>query len=190
LVKAPSEGQLALADIYEGSYVTAGQELFSVVNLDDLVFKAQIDEADISHVKAGMPATISLDSYPNKTYDGAVSQIDSKITTLSDGGSIVICDVSFNNKDFMPILGLNGSTDIEFEKTQNLVAVPIDSVFEELNKSYTFKVLDGQVFKQEVTTGVEGDEYLEITSGVSAGDQVITGVADLKLKNGQRVQIQ
>jgi multidrug efflux pump subunit AcrA (membrane-fusion protein) len=137
-IKTPSNGQLALNDIYEGSYVTAGQKLFSVVNLNDIIFKAEIDEADVAHVSAGMPATITLDSYPGKSYKGNVSRVDSKVITKTDGSTIVTCDITFENKDLAAIIGLNGSADIEFEKTDKLIAVSVDTVFQEAEKSYVF----------------------------------------------------
>jgi len=188
-IKSPADGQLALADIFAGSYVTAGQKLFSITNSKNLVFKAEIDEADISRVKVGMKAKLSLDSYSGKTFDGTVENIDAKVETLQNGSTVVMADISFDGTDILPILGLSGSVDIEFDKVDNLVSVSPDSIFDDLGKKYVFVVLGDMALKKEVQVALEGDEYTGLISGVSAGDLVITGVADLKLNEGQKVQL-
>jgi len=188
-ITAPSEGQLALSDIYQGSAVVTGQELFSITNSKNLIFRAEIDETDISHIKVGMKAKVSLDSYPGKSFDGTVENIDAKVQILQNGSTVVIADVYFNNTDVLPILGLSGSVDIEFDKANSLVSVTPDSIFDDLGKKYVYIVLGNTAFKKEVQVALEGDEFTGLTSGVNEGDLVITGVADLKIKDGQKVQI-
>lgn len=188
-IKSPSDGQLALADIFAGSYVTAGQELFSITNSRNLVFKAEIDEADISRIKVGMKVKLSLDSYSGKTFDGTVDTIDAKVQTLSNGSTVVMADISFDGTDVLPILGLSGSVDIEFDKVDNLVSVSPDSIFDDLGKKYVYVVLGNTVIKKEVQVALEGDEFTGLASGVNEGDLVITDVANLKIKDGQKVQL-
>ena len=186
-IKSPADGQLALADIYPGSYLTAGQKLFSIVHAQNMVFKAEIDEADINHVRAGMRAKISIDGYPGKSFEGEVANIDAKVQTLSNGSTVVMADISFTDHTLLPIVGLSGSADIEFDKSDQLVSVPPSAIFEDAGKKYVYVVLGGALVKKEVEVGFEGDEYAGIVRGISAGDVVVSGVADLNLKEGQRV---
>lgn len=189
MVEAPADGQLALADIYVGSYVTAGQELFSVIDSRSIVFKAEIDEADISHLKAGMGAKVSLDSYPGEVFNGTVASIDAKVAILTSGSAVVYADITFTDSKILPILGLSGSADIEFDKSESVVSVTPDAIFEDAGKKYVFVVVADTLVKKAVEVGFEGDEYVGIVSGVNEGDLVVANVAEIKIKDGQKVSV-
>ncbi len=188
-VKAPADGPLALAGIYQGSYVTVGQELFSIVDKKNMIFKAEIDEADISHLKVGMKTTVNLDSYPGQVFAGEVKNIDAKVELLANGSTAVYADVSFTSDSILPIAGLNGSADIEFDKSDSIVSISPDSVFEDAGKKYVFVVVTDTLVKKEVEIGFEGDDYVGVIKGVNEGDLIVNNFAELKLKNGQRVSV-
>jgi HlyD family secretion protein len=186
---SPTDGKLALANIYVGSYVTAGQELFSVARPQNIVFRAEIDEADISHMKVGMKAKISLDSYPGEAFEGSVANIDAKVEILTSGSAVIYADIAIADSKILPILGLSGSADIEFDKSENVISIVPDAVYEDAGKKYVYIVVADTLVKKAVELGFEGNEYVGILSGVNEGDVVVTGVADLKLKDGQRVSV-
>jgi len=188
-IKSPVDGQLALADIYTGSYVTAGQELFSIVHPQNMVFKAEIDEADISHVKVGMKAKLSLDSYLGESFEGIVVNVDSKVQTLSSGSTVVLADISSKDNKILPVVGLSGSADIEFDKSGSLVSIPPDAIIDDADKKYVYVVVADTLVKRVVEVGFEGDDYIGVVSGVNEGDMVVTNVSDLNLKEGQKVSV-
>jgi RND family efflux transporter MFP subunit len=188
-IKAPADGQLALSDIYTGSYVTSGQELFSIVSLQNIIFKAEIDEADISHMKVGMKAKVSLDSYPGEYFEGEVTNIDAKVRVLPSGSTVVSGDISFKDNKILPILKLSGSADIEIDKSEALVSVTPDSIFDESDKKYVYVVVADTVVKKAVEVGFEGDDYVGLISGVNEGDLVVTEIAGVNLKAGQKVKL-
>ena len=188
-VHAPSSGKLALNDIHTGSLITSGQELFSITNTTNLIFKAQIDEADISHLTLSMPAKVSLDSYPDKVFTGTVQQIDAKVVTLSSGSAVVIADVYFDATDILPIVAMNGSVDIEFAKQENMLSISPDAVVRELDKAFVYTVESAIAKKLEVQVGLEGDDYTSISAGLSEGSVVITSPGEVNLIDGAQVRL-
>lgn len=188
-IKAPTGGNLALNNIYQGSYVTAGQELFSITSSSDLIFKAEIDEADISNVKKGMKVKLNLDSYPGIIFNGLVENIDSKVETLANGSVIIRSDISFDGASIIPILGLGGSADIEFDKSESTISISPDAIIENLGEKYVYVVLADTVYKRKVEVSFEGDEYVGLKSGINEGDLVVLEASGLQLKNGQKVKI-
>ena len=188
-VHAPSSGKLALNDIHTGSLITSGQELFSITNTTNLIFKAQIDEADISHLTLSMPAKVSLDSYPDKVFTGTVQQIDAKVVTLSSGSAVVIADVYFDATDILPIVAMNGSVDIEFAKQENMLSISPDAVVRELDKAFVYTVEGAIAKKLEVQVGLEGDDYTSISAGLSEGSVVITSPGEVNLTDGAKVRL-
>lgn len=189
IVKAPADGLLALANIYKGSYISAGQELFAITGKERLIFKAEIDEADVSHVNAGMKARVSLDSYPGQTFEGEIKSLDSKVITLANGSAAVMADIEFDTSQVMPVVGFSGSADIEIEKSDRVLSLPAEAFFEELNKTYVYVVSDNTVSKREAQKGFEGDEFIGVVSGLTENDLVIADPAGLNLKVGQKVKL-
>ncbi len=188
-VKAPADGFLALANIYNGSYVSVGQELFAVTGKEKLIFKAEIDEADVSHVRVGMRTKVTLDSYPGEVFEGEISSLDSKVITLPNGSTAVMADISFDTSKIMPIVGFSGSADIEIEKSEKVLSLPPEAFFEEFGKDYVYVINQNIVDKREVQKGFEGDEYIGVLSGLSEDDLVIEDPTGLTLKNGQKVKL-
>ncbi len=189
VVKAPADGLVALADIYTGSYVTVGQELFAITGKDKLVFKAEIDEADVSHVSVGMKAKVNLDSYPGEVFTGEITALDSKVVTLTNGSTAIMADISFDTSKVMPVVGFGGSADIEIEKSENLLSLPPEAFFDESDKTYIYTVVQNSVVKTEVQKGFEGDEFIGVVSGLSQEALVIADPASLNLKVGQKVKL-
>ena len=189
VVKAPADGLVALANIYDGSYVTVGQELFAITGKDKLVFKAEIDEADVSHVSVGMKAKVNLDSYPGEVFTGEITSLDSKVITLTNGSTAVMADITFDTSKVMPVVGFGGSADIEIEKSEKLLSLPPEAFFDESDKTYVYAVVQNTVSKKEVQKGFEGDEFVGVVSGLSEDDVVIADPAGLDLKVGQKVSL-
>ncbi len=189
VIYAPASGKLALNDIHTGSLVTSGQELFSITNTTNLIFKTQIDEADISHLTLGMPAKVSLDSYPDKVFTGTVQQIDAKVVTLPSGSAVVIADVYFDAKDILPIVSMNGSVDIEFAKQEDMLSISPDAVVRELDKAFVYTVEGGVAKKLEIQVSLEGDDYVGVSSGLSEGSAVVTSPGEANLTDGTQVRL-
>jgi HlyD family secretion protein len=154
-----------------------------------MVFKAEIDEADISHVKVGMKAKLSLDSYLGESFEGIVVNVDSKVQTLSSGSTVVLADISSKDNKILPVVGLSGSADIEFDKSGSLVSIPPDAIIDDADKKYVYVVVADTLVKRVVEVGFEGDDYIGVVSGVNEGDMVVTNVSDLNLKEGQKVSV-
>ncbi|MBU0649927.1 efflux RND transporter periplasmic adaptor subunit [Patescibacteria group bacterium] len=189
VVKAPASGQLALSDLHAGSYVTAGQKLFSVTSPTNIIFTAEIDEADIGQVKPVLNAVVSLDSYPGEDFPGTVETVDAKVVDLPNGSTAVMAEVSFTTDTILPIVGLNGSVDIEVERSAELLAVTPDAIYEDFGKKYVYVVFGNVVQQKEIQTGFEGDDYTAVVSGLTEGEQVVIDTGGAILKDGQKVRL-
>jgi membrane fusion protein (multidrug efflux system) len=76
-VKAPFGGIVTNVDaIAVGSFLTAGQQSMSVVDVDHSWVDANLRETDLTFVKPGDPATVAIDAYPDLTFKGTVQTIN------------------------------------------------------------------------------------------------------------------
>ncbi|HTF49042.1 MAG TPA: efflux RND transporter periplasmic adaptor subunit [Pseudonocardia sp.] len=83
-IKSPGNGTVAVNDAVEGQYVTAGTELATAYNFNDIYVTARVDETDIRGVHLGAPVDIDVDSYPGTPVTGTVEEIqDSAATTFN-----------------------------------------------------------------------------------------------------------
>jgi membrane fusion protein (multidrug efflux system) len=74
-VTAPVSGVLGTLDVRPGDVVTAGQQLFPLVDGSAIWVDANYKETDLHRIKIGQSATISVDMYPGKTFHGHVESV-------------------------------------------------------------------------------------------------------------------
>ncbi len=164
-----------------GSSVSPASAPFSVVYFDQLVFNAQVDEADIAAVKPGLKATVSLDAFPADAFESTVERVDKTSVVTPTGGTAFSVIIRLTGAGDKALLGMNGSTDIEVESIDGALTVPAEAVLDEAGKSYVYIAENGKAKKVEVTTGRLTDTRAEILSGITEGANVIvTGIGDLK----------
>lgn len=189
-VKSPASGLLALEDITTGSNITLGQTLFRISNSNFMQFIAEIDETDIQYLKLDQNASVSLDAYPNTTFDAKVLRMDVKTRKNDSGGSIVEVAMDLSLGDVRPIIGTSGTADIYVDKRDNDLAVPLDSVLlDDDKKYYVFKIFGDRVKKLPVTVSFEGDEFYVISAGLLEGDLIATGDNFSKLIDGSKISV-
>ncbi len=74
-VKATVAGIVTNFDLQPGEYVEAGNAVFSLVGIDDIWVHANYKETELTHVRVGQPATVTVDTYPGHTFEGRVAGI-------------------------------------------------------------------------------------------------------------------
>lgn len=74
-VKAPATGIVSNLSLRPGNIVNAGQPLFSLIETSHFWVDANFQETQLTHIKTGLPATIKVDMYPDKKFDGVVESI-------------------------------------------------------------------------------------------------------------------
>jgi len=183
-IYSPFEGIVVeLDEPYAGVNITPATARFRIVDPSNLYFEARIDEADISKVKIGDKVNIYLDAYPNEVFEGTISKIDFESTKTSGGGTAYNAWISFAK--LLPTfrLGMNGEAEIIKEGAKEAFLAPLSAIFERDKKTYLWKLEDKKAKKIEVTTGLSDDNYVQILSGITEGDIIITSNINL-LKEG------
>ena len=74
-IRAPMAGRVSRKSVEMGQVVTAGQALLAVVDLDDVWVVANYKETELTHVRVGQPATVTVDTYPGKAFRARVESI-------------------------------------------------------------------------------------------------------------------
>jgi macrolide-specific efflux system membrane fusion protein len=134
-----------------------------------------VSEVDVSRVKQGQKATITLDSISGKTFTGKVLTVD-KIGTVVSGVTNYAVTIAFDTTDPQILPNMAATANIIITAKSDVLLIPSDAIQVQTDGTSTVDVLkNGQPQTVTVETGLTSDTQTEITSGLNAGDEVITG---------------
>ncbi len=195
VIRSPIVGVVDAINVNEGEVVSPAPPsvpnvppIAIVIDPDQLLFEADVDEADVVRVRRGEHVEIALDAYPGRTFNGTVRRVGVTIVETEEGGTAYPATIGFARKDIAGLReGMNGEADITVQTVDDVLAVPASAIVEQAGASYVFVVQSDQTVKRVgIRTGRTFDGTVEITSGVSPGDRVVTrGTAGLQ--DGDRV---
>jgi macrolide-specific efflux system membrane fusion protein len=143
-----------------------------VSDLDHLQVQAYFSETDTAHLKVGQRARVTLNALPGKTVRGKVVAIDATSTTVNQ-----VVDYGVTVKLHKQPKGIRvGQTAVVVVITgvaKDVLYVPSSAVTTVGRQDTVMVLRDGEQTSTVVETGLEGDEYTEILSGLSEGDEVV-----------------
>ncbi len=191
-VTAPVAGVLTGVYVKEGESVAAGAPLFEISNLNDVYVKTDFIAGDADLIKEGDKARIYNEDANFSDDNGIVKKVylkaADKMSDLGVNQKRVTVEVAFGAKE--PVrLGSDVDVEITVDQKANVLRVPELAVFEKSKKNYVYVIDGGKAVLREVKTGLEGEDYTEVVSGLSKGDTVIVSPND-DISDGVRVKEQ
>jgi len=189
-----------LGERVAGTNLMAGTELLRVADLSRMEAQVQVNENDIVRVSLGDTALIEVDAYLDQKFKGIVTEIaNSAKTTGVSADQVTNFDVKIlvipesykklveagETNPFRP--GMSTTVDIQTESKKDIITVPIQSVTTRTDttkisgsptdddiRTIVFTTDGTYAFAKDVKTGIQDNSYIEILSGVSAGDTIIS----------------
>ena len=141
------------------------------INLLDV--KVGFTESDAPKVKVGQTTTVTLDALPNQTFTGHVIELDTDSTLVSNVVTYY-AKVAFDSAAAGVKPGMTASVNVVLDKRDNVITLPTSAVSTTgTSQSVTVKAKDGSESTKTIAIGLRGDNAVEITSGLNAGDQVV-----------------
>lgn len=195
-ITAPSAGTVLALVAQEGQTVNAVQSAPTVVVLGDvstMTVKAKISEADVLRVKAGQEVYFSVLGAPEQRFPGRISFVEPAPDTLktqnttssaaasSSSSASSTSAVYYNawfevpNPDGRLLTSMTAQVTVIVGRAQNVVTVPSTAVRRRGPNAFV-DVLgeDGKPVARKVTVGLDNKIVAEITSGLKAGERVVT----------------
>lgn len=147
--------------------------------IDDqcLFVSAPIDEVDVSRIRVGQPAHISIDAIPGKRFPGRVRRVAPYVLDLEKQARTVDVEVEFTNTDDLKTLLVGYSADVEIilDVRESALRVPTEALLEG-NRILIFTANPGRLEERKVEAGVANWQYTEVTSGLRQGEKVVLSV--------------
>ena len=169
-ILAPFDGVLGYTGLTEDILVS--NNIF-IITLDDnstIYSDIKIPENYSASIKKGLPVEIKISSYSNKTFQGEIDFVSSRIN--ADTRSL-LSRIKVQNKNFELISGSLLEVSVKFN-LRNSLGIPDTSVMIEGDKSFVYKINDKNIVdKVEVSTGIRSNKNIEIITGLEEGDIIV-----------------
>jgi HlyD family secretion protein len=168
-----------------GAYVAAGTPIATIVDTDRLGLSAEVDETDVLLVKPGGKANVEFDAVTGATYQATVRSIDLLPTTSATGGVSyrVRLDLGKGTGDDgvaapTPRPGMSAVVRLQVRQATDATTVPVSAVISSDGKDTVWAVRDGHYQQVPVTIGVQGEDVVQVTGGVTPGQRIVVSGAD------------
>ncbi|MFB5188912.1 efflux RND transporter periplasmic adaptor subunit [Alicyclobacillus fastidiosus] len=147
----------------------------------------ELSEVDATHVKSGMPVSITSDAFPNETFHGTVAMVAPFAATDQNGTGQVEVDVHPTGTFAVP-LGYQVNCKIASTTHKSVPTVPYGALVQQGNNYAVYVVTGGKAHLTQVQLGITNDTSVEVTSGLHAGEKILNNPPST-LKNGQAVAV-
>lgn len=170
-VTAGFDGRVNVLDFAEGDAVSAGDTLVQIADFSHLRVTFRVDEYDISDVAVGQACTVTVTAL-EKSFDSTIAAID--YISASTGNVAYYSATAYVDVDGGALPGMQVTVTIPQEEAKDVVILKVDALsFDNTNQAFVYMKNDaGELEQVNVTTGVSNGNYIEITSGLSDGDEV------------------
>lgn len=187
IVRAPFSGKIGLRSISKGSYISPNTLIAQLVNTLQLKITFSIPEKYAQTMKVNQTLTFTT-SGSKETYKATIYAIEPAIEIESR--TLRIRAIT-NNNDGKLIPGTFANVSLPLEKLQNALLVPTEALIPIQNGKKIFVVENGKAKEIIVETGARTDKEILITSGLKAGDTILTsGVMSLRNDSPVKVKLQ
>ena len=182
-VTAEFDGVVTEINAVEGGSVAQGSPLLKLESTKDVMVQISVTKYDLNKIAVGQGATVSIGS---KEYQGEVSKINKMAETNNSGAAVVGTEIRIKDPDSDLILGVEAKVIISTAKEENAVLVPVSAINVDMEGEFVYVVENNILTKKRVMTGISSDLYIQVTEGLSDGEQVVTEVA-ANLQEGMTV---
>ncbi|MBB4188247.1 efflux RND transporter periplasmic adaptor subunit [Sinorhizobium terangae] len=180
-VKAPVSGVISAKNAKIGAIASgSGEPLFAIIRDGAIEMKADVAEADLIKLAVGQPASVRL-AGSSTTIEGKIRLIAPTVDPQTRLGSV---DITLSDTS-KARAGMYASAVITVEQKQTVV-LPQTAVTADDGKAIVRKVEDGVVRLVPVVTGIQDGQFVEILSGLKAGEQAVAK-AGAYVRDGDRI---
>ncbi|WP_243624092.1 efflux RND transporter periplasmic adaptor subunit [Candidatus Cryosericum hinesii] len=184
VVKAPWDGVITSLNVRVGDQATSATSATTATTATVIAdtsgwnVQAYVDELDVLHVKAGQDASVTMDAYPNQTFKAKITYVGTTLVATSSSVNAYAIKIQFTNPPTTLVAGMTADASITTSSAKGVLAVPVESILSENGKNYVTVIsVDASnkrtTTRTEVKTGIEGDVYVQIISGLKAGDRIL-----------------
>ncbi len=186
-IKAPFDGLVIKRTRDPGDVVMPGSSVLSVIALDELWIEAWVDETEMERLQVGQAARVVFRSEPDRSYSGKVARLG-KETDRETREFLVDVDVLQLPANWA--IGQRAEVYIEVARKENAVRIPAKMLLRLDGVIGTFVAQAGRAVWRPLQLGIRNRDFVEVTSGLKAGDTVVAPRrGSTRLTDGRRIAL-
>jgi membrane fusion protein (multidrug efflux system) len=170
-IRAPIDGVVSERFVRLGNTLAVNEPVFRITSFDPLVAYLHVPEREYRHIAEGQPVGIDIDALQGLRVIASVTRV-SPIVDPETGTFKITIEISDDQRRIKP--GMFGRISIVYDQHVNVLQIPRSAILEEDGETTVFVVEDDKAIRKVVQTAYSDGGMMEITSGLSDGDRVIT----------------
>jgi RND family efflux transporter MFP subunit len=178
-VTAPLDGVVIWRYADTGALIQAGTssdvQTLPVVKLSQsglLRLRLPVPEDAVQFIRVGSPVNVRVDAI-NRTITGKVVRFTRDVSLST---RTMQTEIDVENKDLSLTPGMYANATLELERRDHVLTIPVQAVIHNGDRASVLVVdKQNQVQPRDITLGLQGSALVEVKSGLSEGDRVITG---------------
>lgn len=153
-----------------------GTTIATVADMSDLIFRGNVDETEVGHIREGIPVKITLGALQNMKFDAVLEYISPK-STENNGANQFEIKAAIDVPDSVTIRsGYSANAEMELQHVDGALTVPESAVEFSGDSTFVYVLTDSvpdQKFKrQQIVTGISNGIDTEVKQGLKSGDKV------------------
>lgn len=197
-VTAPISGTVIAVPVEKGQTVNAAQSaptLVTIAQTDVMTVKAEIAEADVAVMTAGLPVSFTLLGKNSSQFTGVLNRIDPAPKEITDDSSITSSTaiyyyghIDIPNTDNKLRYGMTATISITIDKAEDALIIPMTAINDSPRGAMVMVLKDNRPKPQPITVGLEDGVNAQVLSGLAEGDKVVISSGSDKPSNSGRRQ--
>ena len=183
-VLAPQSGTLVTMNATEGSYISNSMPLIVIDGAEQMKVTASVSETLVPKLSAGDSAEVYVSAI-DQTFTATIRSVERAANMQTKLYTVVLtvpADVSGL------LSGMFADVTFHTDVAENTIVVPTEAILTSGDVQYAYVVVDNTARYTEVTVGLTGSGVTEVTSGLKAGQKLVT-VGQAYLSDGDPVRI-
>jgi HlyD family secretion protein len=222
-VTAPIEGIVTFLPIKEGEVTVigtmnnAGTQLLTISDMAEVEAVMMVDETSVPQVKVGQKAALAIDAYPNRKFEGTITEVGSSPISKTDPDLLTLTanseainfkvKIRLDNPPDTIRPGFSVTADIITGRIDGATAIPIQALVvrdvqmkdkkpeagaRPETEEGVYIVKDGKLGFEKVETGIAGELMIQVKKGPAVGAEIVTGPFKVlrQVKEGDKVIIE
>ncbi|MBR1943954.1 MAG: efflux RND transporter periplasmic adaptor subunit [Alphaproteobacteria bacterium] len=188
VITTPFKGKIGIlkTPAHPGNVIQPNTELVYLVDNSKIKVEFLIPAKYIEDIARGQAVEITLESFPNKVFSGAVEAIDSAIDTKNHS---ILVKAVISNEDGILQHGMLANVTLITGEKSNVIVISDDSLDREGQHEFVWVIDDkNRAYRRKVITGSKSENGVEIIAGLQEGDKLVTS-GQLRLNDGTKVKI-
>ena len=178
-ITSPLSGVVTAINVNIGDIANPAIVMATVANISRMKAKFNVGESDVPSFYIGQPAQIFSEMKPDVLQEGKIFQLSKSANIQSRTFEMQAMFSNTKDRWFKP--GMFCRVNVNMKTKKDALVIPLAAVVKLNNSDGVYLINDGKSYYKSITTGLTDGKFIEVITGLNAGDKIVTlGMNNLK----------